>query len=233
MHELTPRQRGEISLRGGHSDRVPFTIYENKIPQCVAEREMRNRGMCIVNRNVNVFRTRLPNVKITQHVYWEGDKEFTRTFYETPVGTVTTLDEAAGFTAWHHEKMFKSPEDYRPILFILQDERYEPNYEAFAKAEREFGGRAVNLPSAQLPGFERPANRGETLSPEYGRDCPVASRASLPERPTRSGQVAEHEFCVRFERRSGCRLLAIPMVQFTGVAAQVLNQRRAQPDVSE
>src|SRR5690606_37318231 len=44
---LSPRARVERALRGGHGDCVPFTIYESKIPQCVREREMRNRGLCI------------------------------------------------------------------------------------------------------------------------------------------------------------------------------------------
>ena len=108
--EMTPRKRVEISLRGGHSDRVPFTMYENKIPQCVAEREMRNRGMCIVKRDVPVLKTRFPNVKITQEIYWEGDRKFVRIWHETPVGKVSILYEDAGFTSWVHEKMFKSPD---------------------------------------------------------------------------------------------------------------------------
>ena len=39
------------ALKGGKVDKVPFTIYESKIPQCAAEREMRNRGCCIVWRS--------------------------------------------------------------------------------------------------------------------------------------------------------------------------------------
>jgi hypothetical protein len=50
---MTPRKRVEIALHGGHSDKVPFTIYEAKIPQCVTERLMRNRGLCIVKRDVS------------------------------------------------------------------------------------------------------------------------------------------------------------------------------------
>ena len=67
--ELTPRQRVERALRGGHSDSVPFTMYECMIPQCAAEREMRNRGLCIVQRDVPVFETHRPNVRITEHTY--------------------------------------------------------------------------------------------------------------------------------------------------------------------
>lgn len=140
---ITPRQRVEISLRGGHSDRVPFTIYENKIPQCADERELRNRGLCIVKRDVSVFKIHSPNVKVTQQVFWENQKKQTRTWYETPVGRVGTLVEEAGFTSWVHEKMFKTPDDYKPIHFVIQDECFEPNYEAFSQAQTDFGDDAI------------------------------------------------------------------------------------------
>ena len=140
---MTPRERVEIALRGGHSDRVPFTMYESKVPQCVAEREMRNRGMCIVKRDVPVFTAHHPNVKTSQNVYWENNKQFTRTLYETPVGNLSTLSESAGFTSWRHERMFKKPDDYKAILFFIQDECCEPNYDAFALAEKDFGGDAI------------------------------------------------------------------------------------------
>jgi len=139
---MTPRERVEQALRGGHADRVPFTIYECIIPQCAAERELRNRGCCIVNR-LPVFTTHRPNVKMTQHVYWEGERKFTRTSYETPRGTLSTLMEDGGFTAWRHELLLKRPEDYAAIRFLLQDEVYAPAYAEIARAQAEFGGDAI------------------------------------------------------------------------------------------
>lgn len=118
-------------------------MYESKIPQCAAEREMRNRGLCIVKRDVYVVRTHHPNVNITRRVYTEGDRQLTRTVYETPVGELSTLWQAADFTSWKLEKMFKSPDDYKAMLFLIRDERCEPNYEAFALAEGQFGEDAI------------------------------------------------------------------------------------------
>ncbi|OGV71604.1 MAG: hypothetical protein A3K19_08570 [Lentisphaerae bacterium RIFOXYB12_FULL_65_16] len=136
---LTPRQRVERSLRGGHSDRVPFTIYESKIPQCARERQMRNRGLCIVNRHHNVFSTHTPNVKARQVIEYHNGKPMTRTVYETPVGSVSTLVEPAGFTSWWHERMYKTPDDFKVLLFMIKDEVYEPRYDAFLKAEQDLG----------------------------------------------------------------------------------------------
>jgi len=139
---LTARERVERVLRGGRADRVPFTIYESKIPQCVAEREMRNRGLCIVDRR-GVFKTHTPNVKVSSHGFVREGKNLTRTIYETPAGTLSTVSERAGFTSWWHEKMFKSPDDYRALLFLIKDECYEPSYEAYAEAEQAWGGDAI------------------------------------------------------------------------------------------
>ncbi len=139
---MTPKKRVEIALKGGHSDIVPFTIYENKIPQCAAEREMRNRGLCIVNR-VGVFKTSMPNVKTTSQTSCENGHTMIRTYYETPKGTISTLTEPAGFTTWRHELMFKSPDDYKAILFMINDEIYEPVYDKVARAQFDFGDDAV------------------------------------------------------------------------------------------
>jgi len=60
---LTPRQRVEIVLHGGAADRAPFTIYSQMAPACAAEREMRNRGMCLV-KNATVVKVARPNVTV-------------------------------------------------------------------------------------------------------------------------------------------------------------------------
>lgn len=141
--QLTPKARVETALRGGHADVVPFTVYEYKLTQCALERELRNRGLCVVERRAAVYKTRHPNTKVTQQVYWENDKQFTRTVWETPAGRLTALSEAADFTSWAHEKMFKTPDDYKAILALIRDEVYEPCYDEFLRREREWGEDAM------------------------------------------------------------------------------------------
>ena len=141
---MTPRQRVEIALHGGVADRVPFTIYESIVPQCAAEREMRNRGLCIVERRVPVVKRHHPNVKTTSTTAVDDrGRKLVRTVHETPAGTLSTLAEPAGFTNWLHERMFKGPDDYKPMLAYIRDEQYEPCYDSFVRAEADLGGDAI------------------------------------------------------------------------------------------
>ncbi len=139
---MTPRERVEKALRGGHAEKVPFTCYDGLIQRCTAERELRDRGLCIV-RGGAVCKTHRPNVKATQQTWWRDDRTFTRSVYETPVGTVSTLREWDGFTTWRPEKMFKGPDDYKTILFMIRDEQHEPSYADFVEAEGDFGPDAI------------------------------------------------------------------------------------------
>lgn len=139
---MTPQAHVERVLAGEAVDRVPFTMYEVKVHPCEAERRLRNRGMCIVNR-VDAVRSVRPNVTVREEVTINQGKRLVRTIYETPVGSVSTLQEPAGFTTWHHERMFKSPDDYKVLRFLIEDEQFLPNYAAVAKAMAAYGGDGV------------------------------------------------------------------------------------------
>ncbi len=137
---VTPSEHVEAVLRGRVVDRIPFTMYEGFVEPCAAERELRSRGMCIVQRGVGAYAAERPNVRVTRSAYREAGRNLVRTFHETPAGTLTTLEEPTGSTTWVHERMFKSPADYPALRFFLADERYEPRYEELAEAERLAGG---------------------------------------------------------------------------------------------
>jgi len=141
---LTPRKRVELALHGGHADKVPFTIYAGgHCPQCAAERAMRNRGLCLVERRSPIQCVR-PNVKQWSKTYTDAQGiTLIRTFYETPAGTLTTLCQPAEGTTWYLERMYKTPDDFKAMLFLIRDEHYQPAYEIFAAMERRFGEDAI------------------------------------------------------------------------------------------
>lgn len=135
---MTPRQRVEAILRGERPDRVPLTMYECMIPQCAAERQLRNEGCCIVYRT-GVYSTRTPNVETrSEHGVIDGVPHV-RTVHRTPVGELSSLGRPVGFTTWTVEHLFKGPEDYKALAFMVRDQQYAETYDAYRRKEAELG----------------------------------------------------------------------------------------------
>jgi hypothetical protein len=136
---MTPRQRVLAVLQGRRPDKVPFTVYESKIPQCAVERRLRDEGLCIVNRHFPPFTRQAPNCTEQTLHYTETGRPRARTVIRTPVGEVSTVGEPAGFTTWTIEKLFKRPEDYKVLRFLEADRVYRADYESFRQAEAWLG----------------------------------------------------------------------------------------------
>jgi hypothetical protein len=139
--QISPRQRVELVLAGGKPDHVPFTVYEYKLPQCAVERQLRNDGLCIMNRRYVGYRTLAPHCKTETHSYTDEKtgKGMVRTVTRTPKGEFSTLSEPADFTSWRHELPFKGPEDYAALIFQAQDTQFEADYDSVLKAQAWLG----------------------------------------------------------------------------------------------
>lgn len=136
---MTPAERVMTVLRGGVPDRTPFTTYENKLPRCSDERELRNRGLCLVKRTAS-YSLQYPDVKIKSYNYTDEQGRYvTNTVYSTPYGDLSRITQPAGFTSWTHTHEFKSEEDYKPLLFMIKNAVVVPNYEAAAKEMIDLG----------------------------------------------------------------------------------------------
>lgn len=70
MNELTPAKRVEISLHMVNGTRSLCPLYENKISQCVAERQMPNRGLCIVKRDAPAERAESNRIECGRGAPW-------------------------------------------------------------------------------------------------------------------------------------------------------------------
>lgn len=144
-NHVSPRKRVELALQKKFVDKVPFTVYgncwsapsiENPIPpsgkflpQSTVERYLRNRGLCIVDLTYWGYKIVRPNVKVISTAYQENGRFMVRNDYETPVGDLYTMKEITDYTVWSHKKMFASKEDYKKILFLIEDAIVLPEYE--------------------------------------------------------------------------------------------------------
>lgn len=136
---MTPYQRVMAALHGEAPDRTPFTIYANHLPRCTAERELRARGLCLVERTLS-YRTYHPNVTYREYSFRdEQGRWLVRATYTTPQGELSCVWEPVGFTSWRREWLFKSLEDYRAILFLIKDTVVEPDYDRAARLQPDLG----------------------------------------------------------------------------------------------
>jgi len=139
---LTPSERVEKMLRRESVDRIPFTAYENKVPPGRSERELRNDGLCIVQRHPNFYRVSTPNCRTDVcHVCGSG-RTAVHTRVETPKGALTASDVQAadGGGMWRSERFFSGPRDYAALKAYIEDQIYIAGYEAVREKMAESGG---------------------------------------------------------------------------------------------
>jgi len=154
--KFTPKKRVELVLQKKSVDKVPFTSFntfwlgpsvanpamplQRWVPQCSTERELRNRGLCLIDIvNFLGYGAERPNVKVKSSVYDNNGRMFIRTDYETPVGNLYELKEMGYLTIWWHKKLFSNPDDFKTLLYIIKDTKVFPLYEAAEKAMADYG----------------------------------------------------------------------------------------------
>lgn len=137
---MTPRERVETVLRGERADRVPFTVYDSLLPRGDVERRLRNDGACVIAR-MAPFKASLEGVA-TEETRTEADgSRYVRTTYRTPEGDLATVARTAGAgeQTYFTERLFKGPEDYDAIEFLIRNRRYSPAYDDMARTQDRMG----------------------------------------------------------------------------------------------
>ena len=121
------REEIELALAGGAPDCVPFTFYDLLFPERFDPAPLQSKGMAICARR-SVYRKVTPNVKVREVKESDGG---VRTIYDTPVGTLTSLYRPAALAMTPMEHPIKTRDDYRVAKFIVEDARYEQDYDTF------------------------------------------------------------------------------------------------------
>ena len=157
--DSSPSQRVRAALRGERPGKIPFTVYENMLHRCSIERELRNRGTCIVKR-IASYRLVTPNVQQREiHYNDENGRKVIKTIITTPVGELSKLRVPMGATTWqpggicvsNREYMFKTKDDYKVLDFIINDTKVLPNYDKTSKMGGELGDDFILIDSMSIP----------------------------------------------------------------------------------
>ena len=152
---MTPREKVESALLGHWADQVPFTAYYNKLFVSQVERELRTKGLCIIDHRVPIFVVETPDVS-EKTIHYRGQDGIMRMrrIMRTSKGTISEVYKQmpehpripGQLLPWHEEYLFKGPKDYTPIEFMIRNRRYYPSYEAFQQAQEEAAGDVFLIP---------------------------------------------------------------------------------------
>jgi len=135
-------------LAGERPDRVPFIIWDNKLPSPEIEARLLELGACIIVKST-VWHSRLDGVDIRREPlppHADGHAR-TRTVYRTSAGEVSEVHIRMPGTSWLEKHLFNSPAEYDAIEALLRARRYTPAFDAFREADNRYHGQSIARPA--------------------------------------------------------------------------------------
>jgi hypothetical protein len=183
-------ERIDAVFSGDMADTVPFALKGWRIPQCEAERELRNAGLCVIDSR-SVYSSSSPNTETDVLHFTRQGVSYQKRTVRTPVGVLTSLTREVATdqterTTWRVEMPFKTPQDYDAVEFMIRDRIHVPAYDTFLKAQRQMGGDAffkTSTPGAPIHTIMYEIMGLETFSIEWAerRDRVLALNDAIAE----------------------------------------------------
>ncbi len=131
LYKQSAKKRIMSTLRGENTQHIPFTTYSLFSELSTFEREMRELGMGYVypTRSYDIVQKEA----VVREIHYCGSDgtPMIRTEYETPYGLLYTekMPQPELYTDWVKEHMYKSPNDYKAILWLVNDMKAIPRYD--------------------------------------------------------------------------------------------------------
>jgi len=151
-------ERIQAVLHRQRPDRVPFAPYDNLVYRGEFERRLRERGTGLVARRSSV-RSDTPNVRVARHT----DDQVHTTTWSTPAGEVSVraqvMHDRRDVGGLNNAFMIKTLADYEPVIFLIDDTVYYPNYSSLTDTVRDLGGDGI----VRGRGVQAPYHETESL----------------------------------------------------------------------
>jgi hypothetical protein len=135
-------------LAGEKPDRVPFIIWDNKIPSPEIAQRLLALGACIIVKST-VWHAQLDGVAVRHEELpstQEGHRRV-RTVYRTPAGEVSEIHISMPGTSWVEKHLFESPADYDALEALMRARRYTPAFDDFRAADTRYPGACLARPA--------------------------------------------------------------------------------------
>nr|MDW8082162.1 uroporphyrinogen decarboxylase family protein [Candidatus Calescibacterium sp.] len=151
---MTPKERFYACLDGAVTNKVPVLAYHFLLPRGELERRLREVG-CGLLVGVPVYELVFPPQIILEEVHrWNhGEKVIVRT-YNTPLGSLREVVTLSPYgSEWRREHLIQCAEDYKILVYLLENVTFKEKIEDFVFAQSEIGDDGIVVP--MLPLFER------------------------------------------------------------------------------
>ena len=154
---MSLRERLLTTLRGGTSDRIPWSIYAWLLPHTPAGFHMHHKGLALMG-SARVYHETLDQVELSETRRTVNGRTTIQTRYETPVGTLTQEAAAeSGYGTHYRQKyLISAPEDYAMAQFIIEHMHCEPDFTGWRQQDELMGdggivvGEIIPVPILQL-----------------------------------------------------------------------------------
>jgi hypothetical protein len=151
---MTPRERYLAVLAGEMADRVPFVVWNNKLPGEPVNSQLLELETLIVNKStVYTFSTPGVEVEIEPLEPVGGMRRRRKTFH-TPAGPLTMTERILSSSVWIEQMPFSGPADYDPLDAFVAAKVFEPCYDKFLAADGMYDGQSIARPETIYTPFQ-------------------------------------------------------------------------------
>jgi hypothetical protein len=145
---MTSRERFLAVMSGEQTDRLPLTIWNNKLPGEGVDEQLLALDVCVVNKST-VWQCSFEGVGIECREERGSDGDlFRHTTYTTPAGPLSTIERVLPLTVWLEKFPFGGPEDFEAVSALIASRRYTPDHATFNAADWQRGGQSIARPVA-------------------------------------------------------------------------------------
>lgn len=150
---LSPRIRMELVFRKENPGKIPFVIWNNKIPDDKFAKQMLDAGACIVVKS-EVYKTGFKSIDKEEYV-WISDSghKMKQIKYRTAAGDIEETCLISTGSKTPSTFLFMSPDDYDPVIAMIEDYTYIPCYSRFIKDDRIYGEQGIARPATEKSPF--------------------------------------------------------------------------------
>jgi hypothetical protein len=143
---MTPRERVLAALAGEMPDRVPFVVWNNKLPGEPVNSRLFECEACVINKST-VYRLSTPGVEVeTEQLAPIDCLARRRKIFHTPAGDLITEERIVPGSIWLEKMPFTGPNDYEPLEAFISSKAYTACYDKFVADENKYGEQSLARP---------------------------------------------------------------------------------------